>query len=107
MSAPKFLAALVTVYRRHSHADVVVGKVLEGYRYDGSERPDLRLASPYVDQFPPDDLSRGLANKYGSGPLSAGREARGSRPGRHRQPGLHDHDRRGRQAEAVAPRHPP
>src|SRR5262249_14272003 len=65
MPAPKPVAALVTVYFRHSHADVIVGKILEGYLYDGGDRPDLRLASLYVDQFPTGDLSRGLATKYG------------------------------------------
>src|SRR4051794_37456259 len=61
----KNVAAVVTEYRRHSHADVIVGKILEGYLYDGGDRPDLRLASLYVDQFPANDLSRDLAKKYG------------------------------------------
>jgi hypothetical protein len=65
MSAPKPVAALTTVYRYHSHADVIVGKLLEGYGHDGGAGPDLRLAALYVAQFPPADLSRGLAKKYG------------------------------------------
>jgi hypothetical protein len=65
VNAPKKVAAVVTVYHRWSHADVIVGKVLEGYRHDGKARPDLKLASLYVDQFPASDLSRGLAKKYG------------------------------------------
>src|SRR5438270_325321 len=32
---PKRIAAIVTEYRPNSHADVVVGKYLEGYRQDG------------------------------------------------------------------------
>jgi hypothetical protein len=61
---PKPVAAVVTVYPRHSHADVIVGKIIEGFNYDGKERPRLRLASLYVDQFPKTDISRGLAKKY-------------------------------------------
>jgi len=62
---PKNVAAIVTVYRKWSHADVIVGKILEGYLYDGKEKPNLRVASMYVDQFPDGDWSRGLATKYG------------------------------------------
>src|SRR5437764_12680115 len=66
----KRVAAIVTEYRRHSHADVIVGKILEGYFHDGRDMPQLRLASLYVDQFPRDakgqdlDMSRGLAKKH-------------------------------------------
>jgi hypothetical protein len=59
------VAAVVTVYRRWSHADVIVGKLLEGYNHDGGAGPDLQLVSMYVDQFPDKDLSRGLAKKHG------------------------------------------
>jgi hypothetical protein len=65
MNTPKKVAAIVTEYRKWSHADVIVGKVLEGYLYDGGARPDLQLVSMYVDQTPDGDLSRGLAAKYG------------------------------------------
>jgi hypothetical protein len=61
---PRTVAALVNVYTRHSHADVIVGKILEGYLYDGRERPRMRLASMYVDQFPEGDMSRALARRY-------------------------------------------
>ena len=63
-TSPKRVAALVTEYRRHSHADVIVGKIPEGYLYDGKEGPDLRVVSMYVDQFPGGDMSRDLAKKY-------------------------------------------
>ncbi len=33
----KPVAAVVTEYRLHSHADVIVGKILEGFRHDGGE----------------------------------------------------------------------
>jgi hypothetical protein len=63
--AKKKVAAVVTEYRRWSHADVIVGKILEGYDHDGKAGPDLELASLYVDQFPKTDWSRGLAKKHG------------------------------------------
>lgn len=64
MPEPKNVAAIVTEYRRHSHADVIVGKILEGYNYDGRERPNLRVVSMYVDQFPDNDMSRALARQH-------------------------------------------
>ena len=65
MSRPKNVAAIVTEYRRWSHADVIVGKILEGYNHDGGTGPDLKLVSLYVDQFPDNDMSRDLAKKHG------------------------------------------
>ncbi len=65
MAQPKQVAAIVTEYRRHSHADVIVGKLLEGYNHDGGPRPNLKLVSLYVDQFPAKDMSRELAKKHG------------------------------------------
>jgi hypothetical protein len=65
MPDPKPVAAVVTEYRRHSHADVIVGKILEGPNYDGKDLYGLRVASMYVDQFPENDMSRALAAKHG------------------------------------------
>jgi hypothetical protein len=65
VNQPKKVAAIVTEYRKWSHADVIVGKILEGYLYDGKDRPNLRVLSMFVDQFPENDMSRGLAKKYG------------------------------------------
>jgi hypothetical protein len=62
---PKSVAAVVTVYRRWSHADVILGKILEGWQQTGGPGPALRLAGLYVDQFPDDDLARTLAAKHG------------------------------------------
>ena len=62
---PKKVAAVVTEYRRHSHADILVGKILEGYLHDGKSGPNLRVVSMFVDQFPANDLSRDLAKKHG------------------------------------------
>ena len=63
--AKKKVAAIVTEYRRHTHADIIVGKILEGYLHDGKEFPNLQLVSLFVDQTPPGDLSRDLAKKHG------------------------------------------
>lgn len=59
------VAAVVTEYRTNTHADVIVGKVLEGFGQDGGAGPALRLASLYTDQVPKGDLSRDLARKHG------------------------------------------
>jgi hypothetical protein len=61
----KKVAAVVTEYRKWSHADVIVGKVLEGFLYDGGAGPNMQIVSMYVDQFPKNDMSRDLAKKYG------------------------------------------
>src|SRR3982751_1014567 len=62
--AKKKIAAVVTEYRKWSHADVIVGKILEGFNYDGGDGPNLKLVAMYVDQFPDKDMSRDLAKKY-------------------------------------------
>jgi hypothetical protein len=60
------IAAIVTVYRHNSHADVIVGRILEGYHLDGDgEFPRLKLASLYTDQVPNGDKSRDLARQHG------------------------------------------
>ncbi|MCI0684975.1 MAG: hypothetical protein L0Y71_23000 [Gemmataceae bacterium] len=61
---PKRVAAIATVYHRHSHADVIVSKIFEGFLHDGKEFPRMRLVSMFVDQFPDSDLSRGFAKKH-------------------------------------------
>ena len=42
---PKKVAAIVTEYRKWSHADVIVGKILEGYHHDGKDGPTCELVS--------------------------------------------------------------
>lgn len=62
--APKSVAAIITQYRPGSHADVLVGKILEGWKQDGGAGPVLELASMYVDQFPDKDLAKAMAKKH-------------------------------------------
>ncbi|MFT7642104.1 MAG: hypothetical protein ACI9G1_003861 [Pirellulaceae bacterium] len=59
------IAAVVTTYGPNSHADVIVGKVLAGFRQDGGPGPDLKVVSMYADQMPKNDLSRALADRHG------------------------------------------
>jgi hypothetical protein len=59
------VAAIVTEYRVNSHADVIVGKILEGWEQDGGPGPDLKLAALYTDQVPKSDISRALQRKHG------------------------------------------
>jgi hypothetical protein len=61
---PKRVAAIVTEYRRWSHADVILSKILEGYYHDRKVFPNLRLVSMFVDQFPKTDMSRALAKQH-------------------------------------------
>jgi len=59
------VAAVVTVFRRNSHAEMIAGRLIEGYNLDGKPPlPSLKLASLYVDQTPASDLSRKLAAKH-------------------------------------------
>src|SRR5437870_12587609 len=61
----KKVAAIVTVYRHNSHADVIVSRLLQTYTLDGkgSDSP-LQLVSLYTDQRPADDISRLLAASH-------------------------------------------
>ena len=62
---PKSVAAVVTVYESGLHADVLLGKILDGWEQDGGPGPALRLASMYVDQFTSRDLARAQSRKHG------------------------------------------
>ncbi|MFN0052501.1 MAG: hypothetical protein ACKV0T_09925 [Planctomycetales bacterium] len=58
------VAAVVSVYHTNSHADVIVGKILEGFRQDGGAGPALQLVSLFADQHPASDLSRKLGETH-------------------------------------------
>jgi len=63
--APPKVGAAVTAYYHNSHADVIVGKILEGYNLDHKPpRPNLDLAGLYVEQFPKNDKSREVAKQH-------------------------------------------
>lgn len=62
---PKSVAAVVTIYTPKSHADVILTKILEGWKHDGGAGPALNLASLYVDQFPKADMARDICKKHG------------------------------------------
>ena len=61
---PKSVAAVITAYSRGLHADVLIGKILEGWKQNGGDGPALKLASMYVEQFSGADLARPMAAKY-------------------------------------------
>jgi hypothetical protein len=63
--ARKRIATIITEYRYNSHADVIVGRLLEGYDYEGRRiTPLTRVVSMYTDQAPSNDMSRPMAAKH-------------------------------------------
>lgn len=66
MTDRKKIAAIITVYRPRSHADVLVTKFLKGFPTDqGLFAPRVEVASLYIDQFPKEDVGRSLAAEHG------------------------------------------
>ncbi|MBL8177995.1 MAG: hypothetical protein JNK48_25180 [Bryobacterales bacterium] len=62
---PRKIAAIITEYRPNSHADVIVGKYLEGFNQDGQPPyPRNKIVSMFTEQAPKTDMSRGMARKY-------------------------------------------
>ena len=68
MADPAFrpkLAAVCTVYRKHSHTQHIVDRFLEGYGWNGTHHhPPMDLVSLYVDQHPKDDLTPDRAARF-------------------------------------------
>lgn len=61
----KKIAAIVTEFRTNSHAEVIVGRWLEGFELDGqSDRPKSQLVALFADQFPDSDIGRKLCEKH-------------------------------------------
>jgi hypothetical protein len=70
------VAAVTTVWRKDSHADVIIPKLIAGYDLDGEPvTPSVEVASLYVDQFPENDLSRRWAARFGIPIAGSVREA--------------------------------
>ena len=59
------IAALVTEYRKYSHGQNIVDRLLDGYGWESRwHYPELDVVSLYVDQFPESDLSRERATRH-------------------------------------------
>jgi len=64
---PQKLAAVVTVYRKYSHAQHIVDRFLDGYGWNGAyHHPLFELDGLYVDQIGDDDLSKERAQRHPS-----------------------------------------
>ena len=64
-SGPKRLAAIITEYWAGSHADVIIGKYLEGFNQDQmAPYPDSKIVSMFTEHVPAKDMSRPMAKKY-------------------------------------------
>lgn len=62
---PRRVAALTTVYRHNSHADIILSRLLLTDMLDGTGKDSpLRLVSLYTDQRPANDTSRLLAASH-------------------------------------------
>lgn len=61
---PLPVAGVVSVYNDNSHADVILGKILEGYDQRGGPGPALRLASLYIDQPKSSKLGLEMAERH-------------------------------------------
>jgi len=62
----KRIAVIATVYRYLSHAQHIADRFLVGYPHNGAwHRPDMKVASLYVDQKPPEDQSAERAREFG------------------------------------------
>ena len=66
MSERKKIAAIITEYRVHAHADVIVGKFIKGFPTDdGLIEPKVDIGSMYLDQIPDSDVGMAVSEKHG------------------------------------------
>lgn len=64
MTRPR-IAALVSIYRKHAHAQHIVDRFLEGYGWNGRHhQPAMDVVSMYVDQVGDDDVSHERADRF-------------------------------------------
>ncbi len=61
----KKVAGIGTTFYRNSHADVILTKILEGWRHDGGPGPALELVAVYIDQRDRSDFGIELCKKHG------------------------------------------
>lgn len=65
MATSKKIAAIITTYFPHSHADVIATKYMKGFPTDaGHQMPRVALASVYLDQVDSRDIGVGLAAEH-------------------------------------------
>lgn len=62
--SPKSVAGVLTTYFKGSHSDVLIGRLLEGWKIDGGQGPALKLSSLYIDQQVNTEFGRELAARY-------------------------------------------
>src|SRR5438105_7473870 len=59
------IAAVVTEYRKYSHAEHIVDRFLEGYGWENRfYKPNVEVVALYVDQVPANDLSKERAARH-------------------------------------------
>lgn len=64
-AASKTVAFLGTEVRRHSHAQHFLDRLTDGYTWGGRwQKPRVKVASVYIDQFPDGDLARQRIDKH-------------------------------------------
>lgn len=70
------IAGITTVFRKNSHAEVIIGRLVRGYSLnDKGPRPSLALNSLFTDQIPKSDISREWSTTYDFRIVGSVREA--------------------------------
>ena len=60
----KPVAAITTVWYPTSHADALIGKILEGYDHAGGPGPQLNVPAMFLDQIHTSDVGVAKAKKH-------------------------------------------